>query len=75
MLAYVYWVTGSVFSTIAFHGLRNFSNDLTLYLGNVTHGQVITSQIPFQFLWLLAQIALLLFIPRTIFESTKSNNH
>ncbi|KXA94864.1 hypothetical protein AKJ36_02090 [candidate division MSBL1 archaeon SCGC-AAA259I07] len=76
MLAYVYWLTGSVFSTIAFHGLRNFSNDLALYLGNATHGQIIASQIPFQFVWLLVQIALLLFISRTIFKHyKKSNNH
>ena len=68
MLGYVYWWTGSVLTTIALHGLRNFAWGVSLRLGGVTPAQMHVSQVPFQLLWLMAQVGLLLPLCQVLFE-------
>jgi len=71
MLGYVYWRTGSVLTTIALHGLRNFAWSVSLRLGDVAAAQMHASQMPFQLLWLVAQVGLMLLICRAIFGDEK----
>jgi membrane protease YdiL (CAAX protease family) len=68
MLGYIYWWTGSVLPTIALHGLRNFTMlSLTHHLSGVSVSRVLVSQIPFQLLWLVGELAAILFICRLVF--------
>jgi len=71
MLSYVYWRMGSVLTTIALHGLRNFAWSVSLRLGDVTAAQMHASQIPFQLLCLVAPVGLMLLICRAIFGDEK----
>jgi len=71
MLGYVYWQTKSVFTTIAIHGLRNFATTIGLLLGNVTAAQMHAIQIPFQLLWLVGQIGLMMIICRSLLGNRK----
>jgi len=71
MLGYVYWRTGSVLTTIALHGLRNFTWSVSLRLGDVTAAQMHASQMLFQLLWLAGQVGLMLLICRAIFGDEK----
>jgi len=74
MLGYVYWQTGSVPTTIALHGLRNFALSVSMHLSGVTAAQMSASQISFQFLWLVGQVGLVLLVCRTLFESKREEN-
>jgi len=59
LLGYLFWWTGSVFPTIALHGLSNFlSLSVVQHLGGVTAGRPPTVQMPYELLWLLAQVGL-----------------
>jgi len=72
MLGYVYWRTGSVLTTIAIHGLRNFAWGVSLRLGGVTAARMHVSQTAFQLLWLLAQVGLMLLLCRALFSEPRS---
>jgi membrane protease YdiL (CAAX protease family) len=71
MLGYVYWQTGSVLTAIVLHGLRNFAWAVSLRLGNITPAQMHVSQMSFQFLWLVGQVGLMLFVCRALFGSNR----
>lgn len=66
VLGYVYWQTGSVLTTIVLHGLRNFAWVVSLRLGNITPAQMHVSQTPFQLLWLVGQVGLMLLVCRAL---------
>jgi len=66
MLGYVYWRAGSVLPTVALHGLRNFAGSIASQLGGVVLAQMLIRQEPFQFLWLVGQVGLMLCICRLI---------
>ncbi len=71
MLGYVYWRTGSVLTTIALHGLRNFAWSVGLRLGDVTAAQMHASQMGFQLLWLAGQVGLMLLICQALFGGSR----
>jgi len=63
-LSYLYWKTGSVLPTILLHGLRNFAGGLASYLSGLSYAQVIAVQIPFQLLWSVGEVVLMVFACR-----------
>jgi membrane protease YdiL (CAAX protease family) len=68
MLGYLYRWTGSVLPTIALHGLRNFTMiSLPYYVSGVTAARLLVSQIPFQLLWLVGEVSLMLLVCRPVF--------
>jgi membrane protease YdiL (CAAX protease family) len=71
MLGYVYWHTRSVLTAIVLHGLRNCAWVLSLRLSNATPAQMPVRQMPFQFLWLVGQVGLILVACRTLFGNRK----
>ncbi|MGD2143046.1 MAG: CPBP family intramembrane metalloprotease [Anaerolineae bacterium] len=73
MLGYLYWWTGSVLPTIAVHGLRNFLMlTVTQHLSGVTATRLLGSQMPFQLLWLVGEVGLMLFVCRPVFGRRRS---
>lgn len=73
MLGYLYLWTASVPTTIALHGLRNFALSLILRLSGLTASQMLVSQKPFQLLWLVGQLALMLFACPLLFKSNRGS--
>lgn len=69
MLGYAYWRTGSVFTTIAIHGLRNFIFGLTLNLSPYTAAQMHASHLTLQLLWALGELVLMRAACRALFVS------
>jgi len=67
MLGYVYWRAGSVLPTVALHGLRNFAGGIGLRLSNIIAAEMYVTQVPFQFLWLVGQVGMMLCICRLLF--------
>ncbi|MGD8750345.1 MAG: CPBP family intramembrane metalloprotease [Anaerolineales bacterium] len=67
-LGYVYWRSGSVFTTIAIHGLNNFVTGALAVLSGVSSKVLFFSQIPFQFLWLVGQVGLTLLLSHVMFK-------
>jgi membrane protease YdiL (CAAX protease family) len=68
---YVYWQTGSVLTAIVLHGLRNFAWGVGLRPGNITPAQMHISQMSFQFLWLVAQVGLMLIVCQALFGGNR----
>jgi membrane protease YdiL (CAAX protease family) len=58
-LSCFYWKTGSVLPTILLHGLRNFSESLVAHLSGLAYAQVIAVQVPFQLLWSVGEVVLM----------------
>jgi membrane protease YdiL (CAAX protease family) len=74
MLGYLYWWTGSVLPTILVHGLRNFVTlSLTQHLSGVAAARMLVSQPPFQLLWLLGEVGLMLCVCQPVFGKRKSS--
>ena len=71
MLGYAYWQTGSVFTALAIHGLRNFIFGLTLNLSPYTAAQMHASHLTLQSLWALGELVLMWAACRTLFGSEK----
>lgn len=70
MLGYAYWRTGSVLVTIALHGLRNFFLvSLILRLSGTSVVEMQASQMPFQLLWLMGEVGLMVLVSRVLFGS------
>jgi membrane protease YdiL (CAAX protease family) len=76
MLGYLYWWTGSVLPTIALHGLRNLSMlSVTQHLSGITATRLLVSQMPFQLLWLLGEVGLMLSVCRPVFGRRTHCSH
>jgi membrane protease YdiL (CAAX protease family) len=68
MLGCVYWWTGSVLTTIALHGLRNFVLlSLILRLSGVTVAELRAIRMPLQLLWLVGEMGFTLLICWALF--------
>jgi membrane protease YdiL (CAAX protease family) len=68
MLGYLYWWTGSMLPPLAVHGLRNFTMlSLTHHLSGVSAVHILASQVPFQLLWLVGEVGLMIFVCRLVF--------
>jgi membrane protease YdiL (CAAX protease family) len=67
-LGYVYWRSGSVFTTIAIHGLNNFVTGALPVLSGVSSQVLFFSQTPSQFLWLVGQVGLTLLLSHVMFK-------
>jgi membrane protease YdiL (CAAX protease family) len=67
LVAFVYWRTESVVPTIAIHGLSNVSYSLSQQLSGQTGLEIITTQIPIQFLWLVVQVGFVLWVADRFF--------
>lgn len=69
LLGYAYWLTRSVWVTIALHGLRNFlALSLMVHLSGVTGAEVQATQIGFQLLWLVGEVGLMVLMGRVLFQ-------
>jgi membrane protease YdiL (CAAX protease family) len=68
LMGYVYWRAGSILPTVVLHGLRNFAGSIISHLSGVIVAQIVVRQISFQFLWLIGQVGLMLFICRLLFS-------
>jgi len=67
LLAFVYWRTESVVPTIAIHGLSNVSYSLSQQLSGRTGLEIVTTQIPIQFLWVIVQVGFVLWVADRLF--------
>jgi membrane protease YdiL (CAAX protease family) len=65
-LSYLYWKTGSVLPTILLHGLRNFVGSLAAHLSGLSYAQVIAVQVPFQLLWSVGEVGLMILACRVL---------
>jgi membrane protease YdiL (CAAX protease family) len=73
MLGYLYWWTGSVWPTILVHGLRNFATlSLIQHLSGITATRMLITKAPFQLLWLVGEMGLMLCVCRPVFGSKMS---
>jgi membrane protease YdiL (CAAX protease family) len=67
VLSYLYWKSGSVLVTILLHGLRNFVISLSSYLSDLTFTQVSAVQGPFQLLWSIGELTLMVIVCHFIY--------
>lgn len=67
LVTFVYWRTESVVPTIAIHGLSNVSYSLSQQLSGRTGLEIMTTQIPIQFLWLIVQVGFVLWVADRFF--------
>lgn len=68
VLGYIYWQSGSLITTIAVHGLNNFVLSLIYVTGGVSPQELIFSQAPFHFAWLIVQVGLTALVCRFLFR-------
>jgi hypothetical protein len=73
VLSYLYWKTGSVLPAILLHGLRNFAGSLVSHLSGLSYAQVIAVQVPFQLLWSVGEVGLMVLACQLVRASAQSS--